>query len=268
MTAPLPATVRDLLDEWELADGGESWDGERCAVVPVTTVDGTPAVLKVGEQPAHAHLALQHWHGRGAVRLLRADPGRGALLLERASRTDLRDHWDVEACEVVGGLYRELHRPAFPQLRRLSEHAAEVAAALAALPRDVPLPPRLVQQARHLAGRFAADPDTDGTVVHTDLHYGTVLAAERAPWLATSPRPLNGDPHVEVAPLLWHRYDELAGRVRDGLRARFHAAVDAAGLDEHRARDWVVVRAVDLARHRLGTDAVTRLVTIAKAVQD
>ena len=32
--------------------------------------------------------------------------------------------------------------------------------------------------------------------------------------------------------------------MRDGLRRRFHALVDAAGLDEARARDWVVVRMV------------------------
>ena len=165
-------------------------------------------------------------------------------------------------------LYRDLHRPAFPQLRRLSSYAGEVAAALGDLPRDVPLPPRMVQQARLLAARFAADPATDGRVVHTDLHYGTVLAGDRAPWLAVGPAPLNGDPHYEVAPLLWNRYDELAGRVRDGLRARFHAAVDTAGLDEHRARDWVVVRAMDRARRATSAEQRTTCVTISKAVQD
>lgn len=267
-----------LLDEWELTADGEPWTGFHASVVPVTTADGEPAALKVGLHD-NEHLALQHWHGRGAVRLLRADPGRGLLLLERLPGPDLADHWDVEACELVAGLYRDLHRPAVPQLRRLSSYAGEVAAALGELSRDVPLPPRLVQQAGLLAARFAADPATDGTLVHTDLHYGNVLAAHRAPWLAIDPKPLSGDPHYEVAPLLWNRYDELSGRVRDGLRARFHAAVDAGGLDEHRARDWVVVRAMDLARQRLadppGTPRrtptpalLTMCVSIAKAVQD
>jgi streptomycin 6-kinase len=67
--------------------------------------------------------------------------------------------------------------------------------------------------------------------------------------------------------------DELAGDVRGGLRRRFHAIVDAAGLDEDRARDWVVVRMLmnvlwELEEAVPDPDRVTRFITIAKAVQD
>ena len=62
-----------------------------------------------------------------------------------------------------------------------------------------------------------------------------------------------------------------SGDVRTAVRRRFHAVVDAAGLDEDRARDWVVVRethhamrAVDEGDH----DRVTAAVAIVKAVQD
>ena len=66
--------------------------------------------------------------------------------------------------------------------------------------------------------------------------------------------------------------EELAGDLRGGLRRRFHALVDAGGLDEDRARDWVVVREV-LNAHCAAAedgdpDAVTLALTIAKAVQD
>jgi streptomycin 6-kinase len=71
--------------------------------------------------------------------------------------------------------------------------------------------------------------------------------------------------------MLHNRLEELAGDLRDGLRRRFHTLVDAGGLDEHRARDWVVVREV-LEAHwsaREGDrDGVTAALTIAKAVQD
>ena len=97
-------------------------------------------------------------------------------------------------------------------------------------------------------------------------------------WSAIDPKPLSGDPHYEVAPLLWNRWAELDGRVREGIRDRFFAVVDAAGLDEERARDWVVVRMLDLARQRLEdppsrgrrtptAELLTMCVTIAKAVQ-
>ncbi len=270
----------DLLEgvrrEWELRADGPATARGAATVQPVRTAAGTPASLKVGpvdDDTAHEHLALRRWDGAGAVRLLRADPHRGALLLERLHPEDLGELWDVEACEVVAGLYARLHVPATPQLRLLSAYAGEVAERLAALPRSAPLPRRLVEQAAGLARDLAGDPATDGTLVHGDLHYATVLAGDREPWLAVDPRPLSGDPHVEPAPMLLHRFEELAlpggVGVRDGVRQRFHALVDGAGLEEGRARAWVVVRTLAQAAHALDDRAtVTRCVTVAKAVQD
>lgn len=277
----LPALVRDLLGEWDLVVDGDLTHGVCALVVPVVSpVDG-PAVLKVGwphEEAEHEHLALQHWHGDGAVRLLRADPRRSALLLERLHASDLGDVWDVEACEVVAGLYGRLHVPAPPQLRLLTDPVGRWTERLAVLPRDARLPHRLVEQAVALGRSFVADPASVGRLVHTDLHYANVLAADREPWLAIDPKPLSGDPHYEVAPMLWNRWDELAGDVRGGVRRRFEAVVDAAGLDEDRARDWVVVRMLhnalweleDAARERREADRawLTRCVTLAKAVQE
>jgi streptomycin 6-kinase len=284
----LPGVVRDVVEEWELVPDGEATHGHASLVQPVRTGAGVAAVLKIGfpdPDSEHEALALQRWHGNGAVRLLRADPHRRALLLERLGDEDLGEHWDVQACEVVGDLYRRLHVPAPPQLRTLSSYAGHVGDRLGALPPGAPLPPRFVDQARSLARSFATDEATDGTLLHTDLHYANVLAdadadahADADGWRAIDPKPLSGDPHYEVAPLLWNRFDELAGRVREGVRDRFFAVVDAAGLEEERARDWVVVRMLDLARQRLedppGTvrrtptaDLLTMSVTIAKAVQ-
>lgn len=270
----------DLLEgvrrEWELRADGPATGRGAATVQPVRTAAGTPASLKVGpvaDDTAHEHLALRRWDGTGAVRLLRADPHRGALLLERLHPEDLGDLWDVEACEVVAALYARLHVPATPQLRLLSSYAGEVAERLAALPRSAPLPRRLVEQAAGLARDLAGDPATDGTLVHGDLHYATVLAGDREPWLAVDPRPLSGDPHVEPAPMLLHRFEELSlpggVGVRDGVRQRFHALVDGAGLEEGRARAWVVVRTLAQAADALDDHAtVTRCVTVAKAVQD
>ncbi|GAA1968448.1 streptomycin 6-kinase [Nocardioides panacihumi] len=272
----LPAVVRDLLEEWELSADGEATHGNTALVVPVRTATGDAAVLKVGwphPEAEHEALALQRWGGRGAVRLLRADPHRWAMLLERLQPEDLTDVWDLRACEIVGGLYGRLHVPAPPQMLTLSAQASRWADELAALGRSAPVPHRLVDQARALARSFAADPATDGTLVHTDLHFENVLAAGREDWLAIDPKPLSGDPHFELAPMLWNRFDELAGRVRQGIRDRFFALVDAAGLDEDRARDWVVVRMLVNVKDELvengapDRDWVTTMLTIAKAVQ-
>lgn len=228
------------------------------------TSDGTPAVLKIGSSTDLAHLVLRRWAGDGAARLLRADPPRRALLLERLHPESLETVPDVDACEIVAGLYRRLHVPAMPQLRTLTSHVEQWLVDFDGLPRSAPIPHRLVEQAQALTRELAEGPND--AVLHGDLHYGTVLAADREPWLAIAPRPLNGDPHYELAPMLWNRWEELAGNVRHGVQRRFYSLVDAAGLDEDRARGWVLVRVVREAMRDPAN--VTKYVALAKAVQD
>ncbi len=278
----LPALLAGLLEEWELSQDGWMMHGFVALAVPVRTKSGRPAVLKVSfpdEESEHEHLALQRWGGRGAVRMLRADPKRSAMLLERLHQERLLETWDLEACEIVAGLYGLLHVPALPQLRLLTSYVETWAGQMEALPRNAPLPRRLVEQAISLSRDFVADQASVGTMIHGDLHYENVMASDRAPWLAIDPKPMSGDPHYELAPMLWNRYDELAGDVRDGVRRRFHALVDHAGLDEHRARDWVVVRMLNNASwclqdppevQRLTSteDYLTMCIAVAEAVQD
>jgi streptomycin 6-kinase len=209
------------------------------------------------------------------------------LLLERLDRRDLTEMWDLEACEVVAALYRKLHIPAFPQLATVTSFVSRWLDDLAAQPTDIPIPQRYREQAMSLGRDLVADPASVGRVVHGALHYENVLAAppehvaERGGWLVIDPKPMSGDPHYELAPMLWNRYDELVGDVRDGLRRRFHTLVDHAGLDEERARDWVIVRMVlnanwsvqdaQAAGRDLDTEErewITRCVAITKAVQD
>ena len=279
----LPGLLEDLLEEWQLTTDGWMMHGFVALVVPVRTTSNRPAVLKISfpdEESEHEHLALQHWHGRGAVQLLRADPHRRAMLLERLHPERLTEVGDLEACEVVAALYAQLHVPALPQLRRLTGFVDRWADDMAALPRNAPLPRRMIEQAVSLSRDFVADPASTGTLIHADLHYENVMAADRQSWLAIDPKPMSGDPHYEIAPMLWNRFEELTGDVRNGVRARFHALVDHAGLDEDRARDWVVVRMMNNACWRLEEDEpgvepvtptdeyLTTCIAIAKAVQD
>ncbi|AQA06617.1 aminoglycoside resistance protein [Mycobacterium sp. MS1601] len=273
----LPGLLDREMDRWNLTPDGQPMHGWASLVLPVRSDDGASAVLKMGfpdPETQHEHLALRRWAGDGAVRLLSADPHHRALLLERLHRRDLNELWDIEACEIAVGLYRRLHVPALPQLARLSDAIRKYSADLDTLPRSAPLPRRLVEQAQSLSRDLIEDPSTTGVLIHTDLHYDNVLAADREPWLAIDPIPLNGDPHYEVAPLLWNRWDELAGDVRDGVRRRFYAVVEAAGFDEDRARAWVVIRMVHNAMWAL-TDTgpldrewLTTCIAVAKAVQD
>ena len=286
----LPALRDAMLAEWRLTPDGAPMHGYCSLVLPVLTPTAERAVLKVtfdgNDESEHEALALQHWHGDGAVRLLTADPHRRAMLLERLHPVDLSGLGDLEACEVVAALYARLHRPALPQLRTLTSYVGRWLDDLEMMRRELPVPPRMVEQALHLGRALVADEASTGVIVHGDLHYANVLAGDREPWLVIDPNPMNGDRHYEAAPLLWNRWEEMAApshgqSLRGAIRRRFHTVVDAAGLDEERARSWVIVRmvlnaswsALDARRVGRGLDAedrdwITRCVATVKAVQE
>lgn len=273
----LPKAVGSQLDEWQLTADGSPQYGFCSLVVPVRTADAEAAMLKLAfpdDESEHEHIALRRWDGRGTVRLLRANPHRRAILLERLHARTLDDVWDLEACEIVADLYRRIHVPAPAQLRSLASFIATGNARLALLPRSAAVPHRLVEQALSLGADLVTDPATTGTLIHGDLHYQNVLAADREPWLVIDPKPMSGDPHYEIAPMLFNRFDELEGYVRDGVRRRFHTVVDAAGLDADRARAWVIIRMMHAAMCEITEKKVpdpqylTSCVAIAKAVQE
>ena len=286
----LPRLVRNVVEEWELTYDGAPLHGSCALLLPVRTTGrttgGRPAMVKFawphGEEE-HEHLALQVLQGNGAVRMHRADPKRHVMLLERLHADEsLNSVGDIEACEIIAGLYRRIHVPAPPQLRTVTSYLGRWNEDLAALPTGAPVPRRLVEQAVSLGRDFISDGASVATMVHGDLHYENVLAADRERWLVIDPKPMSGDPHYEVAPLLWNRWDDIvrSGTVRDAVRLRFHTVVDNAELDEDRARDWVVVREMNNAMWTISDaadagrglddddrDWITRCIAIAKAVQ-
>jgi streptomycin 6-kinase len=267
----LPRLLDDVLSEWALNPDGDVRFGFGAVAVPVRSPSG-PAVLKV-TWPHHEaqteHLGLRHWDGRGAVRLLRADPRRFALLLERLdASTDLRSVGVDEACGVIGDLLAQLRTAALPQVPTLTAYAARQLAAPAPV---AVLPRRFMEQARRLAADLVSDPEVDAWLLHTDLHYENVLRGSRQPWLAIDPKPTAGDRAFEVAPALWNRADELGtgSSVRWNLRRRLEVVCEHAGIDEDRAKAWTIVREVDNAADpAAGPGRASLAVAIIKAMND
>ncbi|WP_201467288.1 aminoglycoside phosphotransferase family protein [Janibacter melonis] len=242
----LPALLTAVLEDWGLVPDGPARHGRTALVVPVAGADlpRGGAALKLVWPHAEAsteHLALRRWDGDGAVRLLRADPSRGALLLERLGDEDLTQMWDEQACEVVAELYGRLHVAPYPQAPRLSAWLAHQSEALAASG-DV-LPRRLVARARSLMTQIAQDPACDATLVHTDLHFENVLS-DGTDWVAIDPEPMAGHPAFEIAPMLWNRADEMGtgSSLRYLVRRRAEVLCERSGIAWEQARDHTVVR--------------------------
>jgi len=243
----VPGILRKAASQWHLdVDDGELMHGGFAVVVPVHRGDEA-CVLKVSqltEAVTAEALALSAWDGKGAVRLLAADPGAGVLLLERLNpRRTLFDLPWPAAAHVAAGLLRRLASvpaPAgIPSLRHVAETLAD------SLPHrnkraGGPVPKPYLDAAAGLARELSAR--ASDQLVHADLHYGNVLAGDREPWLAIDPRAVAGDPEHAVPELLWARLDEVGG---GGLRRLLAILVTDGGLDPELARNWSIVRCAD-----------------------
>lgn len=266
----LPRLVEEHLAAWNLTPDGGPRHGECALVVPVRR-GGERWVLKITWPHAEArweHLALRLWDGRGAVRLVAANPHAAALLLERLSPVDLRSVGILDACVEIGTLLARLDRPADPRLDSLADAAVRWRARFAA---GSPLVPRrLTQQAAGELEELLADQGPP-RLVHIDLHDGNVLRSDRG-WLAIDPKPMAGEPAFAVAPIVWNRAEEAARAhdLRTHVRLRADLVADAAGLDPDRVRAWthlrLVLSALNAAAHAPASDDFrTRMIATAKA---
>ncbi|QFU89130.1 aminoglycoside phosphotransferase family protein [Amycolatopsis sp. YIM 10] len=242
----LPGTFERLRARWSLTPDGPALHGFHSMVQPVRR-GGEPLVLKASwpdEDIDSEARALSIWDGRDAVRLLDAEPGDHALLLERAHAVrSIRSVRVEDALPLLGGLLRRMAVPAPDGLRRVSAVAAEIQDTLTSRWEAAgrPFPPSLAARVEHLAGELSTLDDP--YLVNRELSYGKVLAADREPWLVISPRAVAGQLEYQVAPLLWTRLDEIGGRT--AVLRQFRRLAVAAGLDRDLARSWTVVRSAE-----------------------
>ncbi|GAB2870557.1 aminoglycoside phosphotransferase family protein [Streptomyces deserti] len=241
--ARLPALAADFLDRWNLRLDGPSMSGVSALILPVVRrTDHTPAVLKLqllDEESEGEPIALRAWNGDGAVRLLDHDEATGTMLLERLDPARMLSHLpDSRAAALV---IAELlaHLTSFPapgDLRRLGDIArAMLDQTPWALDRVPDAEARRLIADCAAAVREVVDEPGD-RLLHWDLHYENVLAADRAPWLAIDPKPLAGDPGFDLLPALYNRFDP------DEIPWRFDAMTGVLGLDRERARAWSLGR--------------------------
>ena len=232
LVARMEQVAREVAADWGLTLGPRITSGRYSYVAPA----GEDAILKVippeDDDADHIADALRFWDGDGAVRLLRHDPIRRALLLERLRPgTELAtvDEGDATLRAVAVGqrIWRQAHgkhgfRSVHDWVRRW-------------MPADDTHP--LVPTARRVYASMRPRLDR---LLHADFHHHNILRRGDE-WVVIDPKPLVGEPEFDVLPFLANPLGTVATRERTERRIR--AFVDA-GLDEERVRQWSFVRGV------------------------
>jgi streptomycin 6-kinase len=254
----LPSALATVTRRWSLTLAAP-FDGDKvsCAwVAPATRADGTRAVLKLGMPHMEAEQeidGLRFWSGDPTVRLLNADDGLGAMLLERCEPgTWLRLVPEPEQDLVVARLLRRLWRaPAEPHpFRPLAAMTSSWSQETLAAGR------RWADAGLIRAGLRLFEELPRTAPVHvllaTDLHAGNVLRAQREPWLVIDPKPFVGDPAYDATQHLLNCEQRLRSAPDPTIR-RF---ADLLGVDHERVRLWTFARVAAEPRDGWDDDSV------------
>jgi streptomycin 6-kinase len=260
--AALPRLVDELRENWSLTEIGPPFEGGCVAyVAPAVRADGSRAVLKVSlldEETEHEGDALTLWNGTGAVRLLDADPQRGALLLERlepGASLEMQSDRDA-AIGIACSLLRRLWVPAPTghRFHRVTELAQRWADSFPGKYSDAgsPFAEHLLRRAIEVCQHLASAAESS-TMANRDFHLGNILAAQREPWLVIDPKPLVGDPAFDAGHLIRSLLPEQITKA-DVIRLT-SAIARRLDLSPERIGEWVFVRSIENALWAFATGA-------------
>ena len=247
--AAAPGLIRDAADRWGVTLGEPFPNLTYNFVAEAALADGTPAVLKAGV-PAKEVLgeieALRHFDGRGAVRLLEADPAGAVLLLERAIPGTTLDHLDDddEETRIAASVMQRLWTPApaehgltpladlfgaFDRLRSRYDGATG------------PIPADLIERSETLvAGLLRTAPAP--VVFHGDFHHHNVLLGAGGEWRVIDPPGAIGDPAAEPGMFLCNPHDRInaTADLAALMGRRIAIFAEELGIDRARIIGWGV----------------------------
>ena len=226
----LRATAEEVAREWGVSLG-ERLPAGRFSYVAFA---GNDAVLKVvpieDDEADHEADALELLAGDGAVRLLRHDRARRAILIERARPGyDTSALPDPQAIRVAIAAAKKFWRPAQrgKPFRWIGDH----------VPRwlDNAGDHYLVRQAKEI---YETMHPSDATLVHGDFHHHNLLSNDDG-WVVIDPKPMVGEPEFDVPTFLWNPIGHQP--TRESVES-WIAAFAGAGLDANLLRKWAIVR--------------------------
>lgn len=249
--ADLPELIAGLEHEWSIQVGASYGGSTEALVSQATLADGTPAVLKLcvpnrGDLAESEITVLRLVNGEGCAKLLRADPARGAMLLERLGRPMSVLNLPIgQRHELLCAAAERIWRPASDcdlhtgaaKARRLADFIATTWERLGR-----PCEERAVDYALACAARRAeAHDDERAVLLHGDLHQWNALEAGDGTFKLVDPDGIVAEPEYELSVIMREDpFELMTGDPRD--RARWLAR--RCGLDATRIWEWGVVERV------------------------
>jgi streptomycin 6-kinase len=247
----LPSLLSDAARRWGLTLGKPFLLSYNYVCAARDEATGLDVVLKVGvpnPELTSEIEALRLYDGRGAVRLIDSDAGKGLLLLERLQPGTmlLEVDDDARATEIAAGVMRSLWRPApqpnnlillqswFDAFRQYRQRFGETG----------PVPWALFQTAEGLVADFFAEREPH-VVLHGDFHHYNLLQSGDA-WKVIDPKGVIGPRGYEVGPLLINPFgDFLHGSdAKQITERRIDILAGQLGLERSRIRGWAIAHAV------------------------
>ena len=230
---PLARIAAEVARAWGVELGAPFGLSRYSFVAPA----GDHAVLKVtppeDDESDEEADALELWNGDGAVRLLRRDRARRALLIERARPgTDIAELPEDKSTAIAVAVGLQLWRPAAEPFRWIGDH---VPGWLDSAENSDQEGRDLIPLARALYASLRVGRET---LVHGDLHHHNILRAGDR-YLAIDAKAMLGEPEFDVPSFLWN---PLGATMQLDLTERRLAAFAEAGLDQQRMRAWAVIR--------------------------
>jgi len=226
----LRATAVEVAREWGVPLG-ERIPAGRFSFVAFAGEGAVLKVVPVEDDEADLEAdALELVAGDSAVRLLRHDRARRAILIERARPGhDASRLPEPDAIRVAVAAAKRFWRPAVrgSPFRWIGDH----------VPRwlDNAGDHYLVRQAKEI---YATMHPSDATLVHGDFHHHNLLR-HRDGWVVIDPKPMVGDPEFDVPTFLWNPIGHLP--TPESVERWIGAFADA-GLDANLLRKWAIVR--------------------------
>ncbi|MDQ4122335.1 MAG: aminoglycoside phosphotransferase family protein [Acidobacteriota bacterium] len=246
----LPNLIEEIAENWSITVEEFFPNLSYHFVASCVCEDGTKAVLKVGFNEPDSIVfseakVLGLLNGNGAVRLLRIDKDRCALLLERLipgeDLTAICRKNDEQANAISIDVMRkilcaEVKTGEFPDLEKWIGSFRQAEAA--------DFSQNHFRKAQRIFDELIGQ--SEKRLLHGDLHHQNILSAEREPFLAIDPKGIVGDIGFEIAvflnnPRSWILSNPNSREILEKRVRQFASSFEIASED---LRKWAYAEAV------------------------